>query len=258
MLISDLHDLSGQVACVTGAGGGLGLEFCEVLAEAGAHIAAIDVDLGSAEAVVDRLLASGYSAIALGADVSDVDQVESAFDAVDDAFGRIDVLVNNAGIADPNPTLAHEYSVDDWRRVMGVNLDGVFFCARAALRRMREAHRGKVINVASMWGLAGSSSVFPMPGYTASKGAVVNLTRELALEYATEGIQVNALCPGFFWTSLGPYDDAEFYEAVTGFTPMGRVADPAEIRGAAIFLASRASDFVTGHALVIDGGCLAK
>ena len=109
-----------------------------------------------------------------------------------------------------------------------------------------------------MWGLAGSSSLFPAPAYTAAKGAVVNLTRELGLQYATRGIQVNALCPGFYRTSLGPYDDPEFVASLEGFIPMGRIAAAEEIRGPALFLASPASDYMTGQTLVMDGGCLAK
>jgi NAD(P)-dependent dehydrogenase (short-subunit alcohol dehydrogenase family) len=120
------------------------------------------------------------------------------------------------------------------------------------------ADRGKIINTASMWGLAGSSSVFPLPAYNATKGALVNLTRELALQYAEKNIQVNAICPGFFRTKLGPYDDKEFVAAITNFTPMKRIAEAEEIKGTALYLASSASDFVTGTTLVIDGGCLAK
>ena len=117
---------------------------------------------------------------------------------------------------------------------------------------------GKIVNIASMWGLAGSSSVFPAPAYNAAKGAVVNLTRELGLEYAKHGIQVNALCPGFYQTKLGDYDDPGFISAVTAFIPMGRIAEAAEIKGPALFLASAASDYMTGQTLVTDGGCMAK
>ncbi|KDQ51782.1 hypothetical protein JAAARDRAFT_40807 [Jaapia argillacea MUCL 33604] len=119
---------------------------------------------------------------------------------------------------------------------------------------------GKIINIASMWGLSGSSSVFPIPAYTAAKGAVVNLTREMGLQYAKENIQVNAICPGFYRTNLagGAYDNKEFVDSITAFTPMGRIAEAHEIRGPAIYLASSASDFMTGQIVVVDGGCQAK
>jgi len=168
------------------------------------------------------------------------------------------VLFNNAGIADPEPFLLHDYPTDQWRRVLAVDLEGVFLCAREALKIMVPRRRGKVVNTASMWGLSGSSSLFPAPAYTAAKGAVVNLTRELGLQYAPHNIQVNALCPGFFRSNLGGYDNPEVLQAMIDFTPMGRVADTAEIKGPALFLASAASDFMTGQTLVVDGGCLAK
>jgi gluconate 5-dehydrogenase len=177
---------------------------------------------------------------------------------IDRRFGRLDILFNNAGIGDPSPTLMHDCLTENWRKVVEINLNGVFYFARAALRIMVRQGSGKIINTASMWGLAGSSSVFPMPGYTATKGAVVNLTRELALQYAEKNIQVNAICPGFFVTKLGPYDENEFVEVTTNFTPMKRHAQPSEMKGTALYLASQASSFVTGACIVIDGGCMAK
>ncbi len=136
----------------------------------------------------------------------------------------------------------------------------MFFCAREALKVMVEQGSGKIINVASIWGLAGASSIMPIPAYSAAKGAVVNLTRELGLEYAPMGINVNAICPGFFRSRLasGAYDDPDFVAALEEFTPLGKVADPEDIKGLAILLASRASDYMCGQMFVIDGGVLAK
>jgi len=140
-----------------------------------------------------------------------------------------------------------------------VNLDGVFYVARAVLKVMVKQGSGKIINTASMYGLGGSSGLAPHPGYCAAKGAVVNLTREMGLQYAKHGITVNALCPGFHRTSLlgVAMQKQEFIDAMEAYTPMGRLAEASEIRGSAIFLASSASDFMTGQTLVADGGCLA-
>ena len=253
-----LFDLTGKVALVTGAGGGLGAEFAEVMAEAGADVGCADIDLGTAEVTAGNVQRIGRASLAIRCDVSRHDEVVAMVDATVQRFGRLDVLFNNAGIADPAPAPVHEFDLDGWHRVIDVDLNGVFYCAREALRVMVSQGSGKIINIASMWGLAGGSSVFPVPAYNAAKGAVVNLTRELGLEYATQGIQVNALCPGFYRTNLGAYDDPDFLAAVTGFTPMGRVAEAREIRGPALFLASPASDYMTGQTLVVDGGCLAK
>jgi NAD(P)-dependent dehydrogenase (short-subunit alcohol dehydrogenase family) len=253
-----LFDLTGKVALVTGAGGGLGTEFAAVMAEAGADVVCADIDEAGARATAEEVTTIGRAGLAVRCDVTRHDEVVSMVEAATARFGRVDVLFNNAGIADPSPAPVHEFDLDDWHQVLDVDLNGVFYCAREVLRVMVPRGSGKIVNVASMWGLAGGSSVFPVPAYNAAKGAVVNLTRELGLEYATRGIQVNALCPGFYRTGLGNYDDPEFFAAVTGFTPMGRVAEAREIRGPALFLASPASDFMTGQTLVVDGGCMAK
>jgi NAD(P)-dependent dehydrogenase (short-subunit alcohol dehydrogenase family) len=252
-----LFDLTGKVALVTGAGSGLGAEFAGVMAEAGADVVCADIDLVSAEVTAGEVGRAGRAGLAVRCDVSRHDEVVAMVDAATARFGRLDVLFNNAGIAGP-PAPVHEFDLEGWHRVIDVDLNGVFYCARETLRVMVGQGSGKIINIASMWGLAGGSSVFPVPAYNAAKGAVVNLTRELGLEYATRGIQVNALCPGFYRTKLGPYDDPDFVAAITAFTPMGRVAEAREIRGPALFLASPASDFMTGQTLVVDGGCLAK
>lgn len=258
MSATEIFSVTGKVAFVTGAGSGLGRAMAEAMAENGAKVACFDLNPEGLAETVNGLEALGAEALALTGDVADEAQVDAAVAATVGRFGRIDIAFANAGIGDPEPGLIHEYDSANWRRVVGVNLDGVFHTDRAVIREMMKTGGGKVINTASMWGLAGSSSVFPLPAYNATKGAVVNLTRELGLQYARHNIQVNAICPGFFLTALGPYDEAEFMAATTGFTPMGRVADPAEIKGTALYLASSASDFVTGTALVVDGGCMAK
>ena len=255
MSISDIFGVEGKVAFVTGAGSGLGREMAIAMSENGALVVCFDVN---ADGLAQTAALLGEDILCIDGDVANEDAVDAAVAACIARFGRLDILFANAGIGDPEPGLLHDYSTENWNKVVGVNLNGVFNSNRAALRQMVSQGSGKIINTASMWGLAGASSVFPLPAYNATKGAVVNLTRELGLQYATQNIQINAICPGFFRTELGPFDDPEFLAAVVGFTPMGRIAKASEIKGTALYLASSASDFVTGTTLVIDGGCMAK
>ncbi|MFZ2987110.1 SDR family NAD(P)-dependent oxidoreductase [Ideonella sp.] len=260
MHVMKMFDLTGQVAVITGAGNGLGVELAVAMAEAGADVVCADIDMARNEATAARVQALGRRALCVPCDVTREADVAALFQSAEQAFGRVDIAFANAGIADVAPQPLHDYPTDNWNAVLAVNLQGVFYTDREALKIMVRQQRGKLINVASMWGLAGASSVAPIPAYNAAKGAVVNLTRELALEYATQNIQVNAICPGFFRTRLadGKYDDPDFVAAVTAFTPMGRVADASEIKGTALYLASAASSFTTGLMLVTDGGCMAK
>lgn len=256
--LPEMFSLDGQVVLVTGAASGLGVAFSEAMAEAGADVVLVDIDAEGLARTAASVRSFGRRALPIVADVSDGHAVAQAFAEADTRFARLDVLFNNAGIGDPEPRQLHEYSTEAWHRVVAINQHGVFYCAREALKRMLPRRRGKIINIASMWGLSGPSSVFPLPAYAATKGAIVNLTRELALQYAAQGINVNAICPGFFRTKLGPFDDRAFLTAITDFTPAGRIAEPNEIKGTALYLASAASNFVHGLMLVIDGGCMAK
>ncbi|MCW5722610.1 MAG: glucose 1-dehydrogenase [Devosia sp.] len=258
MSIQDIFGLSGKVALITGAGSGLGRAMAEAVAEAGATPVCFDRDAQGLAETETQLSARGLSCVVIAGDVTNETDVDAAVATIDQRFGRLDILFNNAGIGDPVPGLLHEHDTENWKKIIDINMNGVFYFARAALRIMVRQGSGKIVNTASMWGLAGSSSVFPMAGYSATKGAVVNFTRELALQYADKNIQVNAICPGFFVTKLGPYDESEFVRLTTDFTPMKRLAQPSEIKGTALYLASSASSFVTGACLVIDGGCMAK
>ena len=262
MLDSELFDLSCKVAVVTGAGSGLGSEFCEVLAQAGADVVVSDADLAAAEATAKRVDGLGRRGLAVRCDVTDEREVDDQYRIAVAELGRVDILFNNPGIADPTPQpqLLHTYPGEHWHKVLAVDLHGVFYNCRETLKVMVEQGSGKIIDVASMWGLFGASSVFPIPADNTAQRAVVDLTRELGLEPTTAGIQVNALCPGLYRPRLagGAYDDPDIVAAVTAFTPMGRVAEAAEIRGPALFLASPASDDMTGQMLVMDGGCTAK
>lgn len=258
MTYPPVFDLSGRTAIVTGAGGGLGAACAEAMAEAGADVVLVDIDPIGLAKTAQTIAALGRRVLPVACDIADETAVDAMVAQAVGTFGSIEILINNAGIGDPEPLPIHQYPTDQWHKVVSINLNGQFFCARAVLKHMVPAKRGKIINIASMWGLAGPSSIFPLPAYAATKGAIVNLTREMALQYAPLGITVNAICPGFYRTNLGPFDDPAFVKAVTDFTPMGRIAEPHEIKGTAIYLASAASDFVTGLMLVADGGCMAK
>lgn len=255
MATADLFDLTDRVAVVTGAAGGLGSSFSWALAEAGAMVVCADRDAGMARELAGELRAAGCEAAGLDVDVTDEASVDAMVGAVLSRYGRIDILVNNAGIGDIRAVPMHRVKIEHWRHVLAVDLDGVFLCSRAVLGQMAEQRSGKVINVASMYGLHGSTST-PMPAYTAAKGAVVNLTRECALQYARYDVQVNALCPGFVRTGLagGVYDDPAFVATLTAQVPIGRIAEPREFQGALLLLASAGSDYMTGQTLVLDGG----
>ena len=247
-MIADIFSVAGKIALVTGAAAGLGREMAEALAENGAKVAQLDRD---------PCPDLGPDALTLQADVTNKAQIEAAVAQVLARFGRLDILVANAGVSDANPALLHDTTDDDWQRVIDVNLHGTFLTTRAVLRHMLAQGQGKIITVASMWGLAAPAGLFPRPAYAASKGAIVNLTRELALQYAPHNIQVNALCPGFFRTATRPRT-AEAAAQMSAYPPQGRIAHASEIKGSLLYLASSASDFVTGTTLVIDGGVLAR
>jgi len=252
-------NLDGRVALVTGAANGLGVAFAEAMAEAGASVACADIDGEGLKKTVKKMEEIGRKALAVICDVSKEEEVKRMMKATVDAFGRLDILFNNAGIAEEMPKPLHEYTTEEWNRILAVDLQGVFFCAREGLKIMVKQKSGKIINIASIYGLAGSSSIMPIPAYAAAKGAVVNLTRELGLEYAPLGINVNAICPGFYRTKLGGgSDDPDFVKAVREFVPMGKMAEPEDLKGTAIYLASSASDYMCGQMIVTDGGILAK
>ncbi|MCZ7664558.1 MAG: SDR family oxidoreductase [Thermoleophilia bacterium] len=260
MGLQDIFGLDGKIALVTGAASGLGMVFAEAMAECGADVVVSDIDTEGLKTTTAKVEALGRKTLALRCDVTNEDEVARMVDQTVAAFGRIDILFNNAGVADKEPKRLHELTTEEWRRVLDVDLNGVFYCAREVLKVMVRQRSGKVINIASIWGLAGSSSLMPIPVYNTAKGAVVNLTRELGLEYAPLGINVNAICPGFFVTRIsdGAFDDPEFVRTVSDFAPIGRPAAAAELKGTAIFLASSASDYMCGSLLVNDGGILAK
>jgi NAD(P)-dependent dehydrogenase (short-subunit alcohol dehydrogenase family) len=255
-----MFELTGRTAIVTGAASGIGAACAEALAAAGANVVCSDIDVERLDEVVSGIKKAGGKAIPVRCDVSDEKSVAALVQTAESKLGPLEIIVNNAGITDKEPVMTHDALTDDWNRVVSVNLNGVFFGCREALKVMMPRQRGRIVNIASMWGLAGASSIAPLPAYNATKGAVVNLTRELGLQYAPHGITVNAVCPGFFHTRIadGLYDNQEMYDAMQALTPMNRIANTDEVKGTIVYLASDASSFVTGSMLVIDGGVTAK
>ena len=249
--------LDGDVAVITGGGKGLGRGFAECFAKAGARVAVLDRDAEAAIAVADLIRNVGGQAEAFAVDVAREQEVEQAFGGIFERHGRLDVLVNSAGIAIRKPTV--ELPLEDWSKVLDVNLTGVFLCCRAAARHMLKQRSGRIVNVASIMGLSGGG-LYPNISYQSTKGALVNLTRALAIEWARSGIRVNAVAPTWVRTDLikGLLERPELVAEIERVTPMGRVAEVDEVVGAVLFLASHASAMVTGHTLPVDGGFLAQ
>jgi NAD(P)-dependent dehydrogenase (short-subunit alcohol dehydrogenase family) len=247
--------LDGKVCVITGAGGGIGREAAQVFTAEGAKVCVADVALDAAWETVS--LCSG-EAFALDADVADESQVEGMMKATVERFGGIDVLYNNAGISPADDDSILVTGVDAWERVLDVNAKGVFLCCKHGIPRLLERGGGSVINVASFVAILGAAT--SQIAYTASKGAVLSLSRELAVQFARQGVRVNALCPGPVETPLllrifG--DDPAAYERRRVHLPMGRLAKPREIVNAALFLASDESSYVNGATFLVDGGLTA-
>jgi 2-dehydro-3-deoxy-D-gluconate 5-dehydrogenase len=247
---TNLFDLSGRVAVVTGGNGGIGRGIALGLAQAGAAIAVLARNEEKNQRVLDELQALGVPAFALSVDVAAREQLQPALEQVEEALGPISILVNNAAVALIRSTLDH--TPGDWDQVMGTNLNACFLLSKLAAQSMVKQRRGKIINIASILALFGSGVV---PSYSASKGALVQLTKSMAIELAPFNIQVNAIAPGYFETDMtAPVKTTPLYQEVIAPTPAGRWGSPDECAGAAVFLASQASDFVTGTTLVVDGG----
>ena len=247
-----MFDLTGRVALVTGGNGGIGLGMAKGLAAAGAAVMIAGRDAGKAEAALAELRALGARAEFAEADVADDAACRALVPRVVDAFGRLDILVNNAGTAVRKSP--EDISMDEWRTVIDVNLTSAFVLSQAAYLVMRAKGGGKIINIGSML------SIFGLPhtaAYGASKGGIVQLTRSLAVAWAKDNIQVNAVLPGWIETALTQRAREQIdglYERVLARTPAARWGDTKDFAGTAVFLASSASDFITGTALPVDGG----
>lgn len=260
MSLEEIFSCRDKVALITGAASGLGFMFAEAMAEAGADVACADIDIDNLSDTVRAVSALDRKAIAIHCNVADEEQVKRMVADTVEVFGTIDILFNNAGIG-PRPCPVHELATEDWDRIIDIDLNGAFYCAREVLKMMVPRRAGKIINIASVWGVTGSSSTWPSPAYNAAKGALVNLTREMGLCYAPYGINVNAICPGFIKTNIGGKHGpsrTEFLEKTAKWIPMGRIGLPQELKGLAILLASDASSYMCGDIIMVDGGIVAK
>jgi NAD(P)-dependent dehydrogenase (short-subunit alcohol dehydrogenase family) len=248
---------AGRVAVVTGGAKGIGRATGDAFVAVGAMPVLFDRDEAALAAASRELAERGVEHIGEALDVTDEAAVDRAFAAVVARCGRIDVLVNNAGIALRRPTL--ELTLADWQAVVDVNLTAVFLCARAAARSMVAAGGGAIVNVASIMGLSGGG-LYPNLSYQSTKGAIVNLTRALAVEWAAQGIRVNAVAPTWVRTELtqGLFRDPALLGRVMEMTPMRRLAEPEDVAHAIVFLASERAALITGHTLPVDGGFLAQ
>lgn len=253
--MNDMFDLTGKVALVTGASRGLGQGMALGLAEAGADIIAVASKAENVAETVEKIKAMGRSAVALGCEQDDADQVKKLVSDSIKAFGHVDILVNNAGTIRRAP--AEDYSDEDWMAVMDTNINGVFSLCRGIGKHMLERGDGKIINIASLLSFQGGITV---PAYAASKGAVMQLTKALANEWASKGLQVNAIAPGYFATdnTEALRADPERNASISARIPAGRWGTPEDLAGAAVFLASKASDYVNGHIMLVDGGWMAR
>ena len=251
--VEELFGLTGRVAVVTGASSGLGVGFARALARAGAHLVLAARRADRLEALAAELGEAGVEVLPVACDVTDTSQVEALKDACLDRFGRADILVNNAGTTEVVP--AENESEEAFLRVLNVNLNGSFYCAQRFGRVMLEAGQGSIINVASIFGIVGSGAI-PQAGYVASKGAVVNMTRELGAQWARRGVRVNAIAPGFFPSEITEdmFSDERSMSWLRKKTPAGRPGKVEELAGALIFLASDASSYVIGQTIAVDGG----
>ncbi|EPM72501.1 short chain dehydrogenase [Pseudomonas syringae pv. theae ICMP 3923] len=243
-----------KVALVTGAASGIGLATAKAFAQAGASVALADVNREAALAAARTLVAAGHQAIGIGCDVAEIDQVEAMIKETVTTFGRLDAAFNNAGVQNLLAEIA-DATVEDYDRVMSINLRGVWSCMKFELQHMRHQGSGTIVNCSSLGGLIGGAE---RANYHAAKHGVIGLTKSTALEYAARNIRVNAVCPGLIWTPMADQMVAAGQgEALAGMVkaiPMGRHGKPEEIADAVLWLSSSTSSYVTGQSISVDGG----
>jgi 3-oxoacyl-[acyl-carrier protein] reductase len=241
--------LKDKNALITGAGQGIGKEIAIRMAEEGANIIIADINLETAEATAEEIKPLGTKCIAFRLDVSKEDEVVSLFETIKKEFGRLDILVNNAGIT--RDSLIMRMKDEDWEAVINVNLKGTFLCSKEAVKLMVKQQYGKIINISSVVAFMGNPG---QVNYSASKAGIIGLTKTIAKEYATRGIRVNAVAPGFIHTSMTDAIPEKIKEEMKRSIPLGYFGTPSDVASAVIFLASEESDYITGQVLHINGG----
>jgi NAD(P)-dependent dehydrogenase (short-subunit alcohol dehydrogenase family) len=251
MSISNLFDISGKKALVTGSARGIGKVLAVALAEAGCDVSLVGLHLEGVEEVAAGINRMGVKAVAFQADVSKKEEVDRAFAATAKEFGRLDICVNNAGVSFQMPV--EDMPEEEWDNIMDTNMKGVFLCSQAAARIMIPQRSGSIINLAS---ISGHAVNVPQKQavYNSSKAGVAMLTKSMALEWAEYGIRVNSISPGYMKTEMTLSTMEHLFPEWEAITPLGRLGEPEELRGAVIFLASDASSYMIGHDLIIDGG----
>ncbi|MBZ5644437.1 MAG: SDR family oxidoreductase [Acidobacteriia bacterium] len=247
-----LFDLTGRVAVVTGGGAGLGRQMAQGLAEMGANLVLCARKQERCEQSAEEFRALGVATMAMGCDVTKPESIQLVVDAAVARFGGIDILINNAGTSWGAPP--EQMTLEQWNKVIATNLTGTFLCSQAVGKVMIGQRRGKIINIASIAGMAGSPEALDAIGYSASKGGVITLTRDLARKWAAHGIYVNAISPGWFPTRMSSALIDRHGDTFLTSIPLGRFGNDHDLKGAAVFLASSASDYVTGQVLAVDGG----
>jgi len=255
MNVREMFDLNDKVAIVTGGGRGIGLKMAEGLAEVGANIVLCSRKVENCQKAAQDLAKLGVKTLAMACDVKSETSIQSVVDKTSEKFGRLDILVNNSGVTWGGAV--EEYSLEGWEKVMDTNMTGAFLFSQIAGRAMIRQKRGVIINIASVMGVIGIQEGADAIAYSASKGALITFTKDLAAKWAKHNIRVNAIAPGWFPTDMTKWVFEHHSKKILSFVPMGRFGEPEELKGAVVYLASDASRYVTGVVLPVDGGQLA-
>lgn len=252
MSVLELFSLKGKTAVVTGGARGLGAHIAEAFAEAGANIVICSRSKTSCDEMAERLQEMGVETLAMECNVTDEKMVQQVINKVVSHFGKIDILVNNSGASWAAPV--EEMPFDAWKKVMDVNVTGTFLMSQAVGKVMMEQKQGKIINIASIAGFGGTPPFMQTIGYNTSKGAIMTFTKDLAVKWGEHNINVNAIAPGFFPTKMSKVLIEYGKDTILNMTPLNRLGRDSDLKGVAVFLASQASNYVTGDILTVDGG----